>query len=211
MTYKCNRCGKFVSERNYVELPMDSDNASNWTPQRYINDEATPYVVEARSGAIITTTNIHRHAVPSGQETVVKVARAAMGIAGLRGPYSDLPSQADDGTLYYDLTYNRPLWAYNEITTDNNTSDTNPTVSQTLTWYDEDGQAAIDTTPNLSLPDRPLFPLAGPLTDLPTEATDGTVYFDTTNHRPLWATHLSDGVGHTFLAWVDATGTAVAS
>ena len=203
--------GKFISERNYVELPMDSDNASNWTPQRYINDEATPYVVEARSGAIILTTNIHRHAVPSGQETAVKVARAAMGIAGLCGPYSDLPSQADDGTLYYDLTYNRPLWAYNELTTDNNTSDTNPTSSRTLTWYDEDGQAAIDTTPNLPLPARPLFPLAGPLTDLPSEATDGTVYFDTTNHRPLWATHLSDGVGHTFLAWVDATGTPVAS
>ena len=116
----------------------------------------------------------------------------------------DSESQGLQGTA-------RGVYDYNEITTDNNTSDTNPTSSQTLTWYDEDGQAAIDTTPNLPLPARPLFPLAGPLTDLPSEATDGTVYFDTTNHRPLWATHLSDGVGHTFLAWVDATGTPVAS
>lgn len=205
--------GKFVSERNYVELPDDSEAVSNWTPQRYINDDATPYVVEARSGRIMTTTGIHRHAVPTGQETAVKVARAAMGIAGLRGPYSDIPSTAEPGTLYYDLTYNRPLWAYNERTTDNNTTGSNNydviSTTNTLTWYDENGQAAIDTTPNLSLPARPLFPLAGPLTELPSEATDGTVYFDTTNNRPLWATHLSDGVGHTFLAWVDATGQAV--
>ena len=203
--------GKFISERNYVELAENEGVESNWTPERYVNDEATKYVVEPRSGAIMPTTNIHRHAVSAGQETAIKVARAAMGVEGLRGTYDQLPSTADDGTLFYDLTYNRPLWAYNERTTNNNTGNNAYEVSssETLTWYDENGQAAIDTTPSLSLPDRPLFPLAGPLTDLPSEATDGTVYFDTTNNRPLWATHLPDGVGHTFLAWVDATGTPI--
>lgn len=199
--------GKFISERNYVELAVNEGVASNWTPVRYINDDATPYVVEARSGAIMPTTNIHRHAVPAGADTMLKVKRAALGIEGLRGFYSQLPSTAADGTLYYDLTYNRPLWAYNERTTQNSTSmSSDVTSASILTWYDEDGQAAIDLS--LELPTQPLKLLAGPTTDRPGEddVPDGTVYFDTTLNKALFAAHIPDGTGHTLFAWVDASG-----